>query len=149
MAPGTRRPHQDSELISCYHDAVLTWGHYHNNIVLPYHDSPITRSHFMDPTDRAIRGFYCTCRYIKSVIVLLTHCSVLAYSYRFYVLSLQHGSLYMTNWWSVRIGSDNSLVREGTKPFPKSMLTKINDAIFLQSEQTVCYMYFQNIIFDH
>ena len=25
-----------------------------------YHDSPITRSHFMDPTDRAIKGFYCT-----------------------------------------------------------------------------------------
>ena len=73
----------------------------------------------------------CTGRYIKSVTVLLTHCSVLAYSYRFYVLSLQHGSLYMTNWWSVSIGSDNGLVHEGTKPFPKPMLTKINDAIFL------------------
>ena len=24
MAPGTRRPHQDSELTSCYHDAFLT-----------------------------------------------------------------------------------------------------------------------------
>ena len=33
--------------------------HYLNNIVLFYHDSPITRSHFMDPTDRAIKGFYC------------------------------------------------------------------------------------------
>ena len=60
MAPGTRRPHHDSELTSCYHDAFLTWGHYHNNIVLFYHDSPITRSHFMDPTDRAIKGFYCS-----------------------------------------------------------------------------------------
>ena len=59
VAPGTRRPHHDSELISCYHDAFRTWGHYHNNIVLFYHDSPITRSHFMDPTDRAIKGFYC------------------------------------------------------------------------------------------
>ena len=59
-APGTRRPHHDSELISCYHDAFRTWGHYHNNIVLFYHDSRITRSHFMDPTDRAIKGFYCT-----------------------------------------------------------------------------------------
>ena len=59
MAPGTRHPHHDSELISCYHDAFLTWGHYQNNIVLFYHDSPITRSHFMDPTDRAIKGFYC------------------------------------------------------------------------------------------
>ena len=45
---------------SCYHDAFRTWGHYHNNIVLFYHDSPITRSHFMDPTNRAIKGFYCT-----------------------------------------------------------------------------------------
>ena len=63
MAPGIRRPHHDSELISCYHDAVLTWGHYHNNIVLFYHDSPITRSHFMDPIDRAIRGFYCISKF--------------------------------------------------------------------------------------
>ena len=61
VAPGTRRPHHDSELISCYHDeAFRTWGHYHNNFVLFYHDSPITRSHFMDPTNRAIKGFYCT-----------------------------------------------------------------------------------------
>ena len=52
-------PDHDSELTSCYHEAFLTWGHYHNNIVLFYHDSPITRSHFMDPTDRAIKGFYC------------------------------------------------------------------------------------------
>ena len=59
VAPGTRRPHHDSELISCYHHAFRTWGHYHNNIVLFYHNSPITRSHFMDPTDRAIKGFYC------------------------------------------------------------------------------------------
>ena len=59
VAPGTRRPHHDSELISCYHDAFRTWGNYHNNIVLFYHDSPITRSHFMDPTDRAIKGFCC------------------------------------------------------------------------------------------
>ena len=64
IAPGTRRPHHDSELTSCYHDAFLTWGHYHNNIVLFYHDSPITRSHFMDPTDRAIKGFYCTLKKI-------------------------------------------------------------------------------------
>ena len=61
VAPGTRHPHHDSELISCYHDAFRTWGHCHNNIVLFYHDSPITRSHFMDPTDRAIKGFYCIC----------------------------------------------------------------------------------------
>ena len=59
VAPGTRRPHHDSELISWYHEAFRTWGHYHNNNVLFYHDSPITRSHFMDPTDRAIKGFYC------------------------------------------------------------------------------------------
>ena len=59
LAGGTRRPHHDSELISCYHEAFLTWGHNHNDIVLFYHDSPITRSHFMDPTDRAIKGFYC------------------------------------------------------------------------------------------
>ena len=59
LAPGTRHPHHDSESSLCYHDAFLPWGHYHNNIVLFYHDSPITRSHFMDPTDRAIKGFYC------------------------------------------------------------------------------------------
>ena len=56
LAPGTRHPHHDSESSLCYHDAFLPWGHYHNNIVLFYHDSPIARSHFMDPTDRAIRG---------------------------------------------------------------------------------------------
>ena len=61
MAPGTRCLHHDSELTSWYHDAFLPWDHYHNNIVLFYHDSPITRSHFMDPSDRAIKGFYCTC----------------------------------------------------------------------------------------
>ena len=49
----------DNELTSCYHEAFLPWGHYHNNIVLFYHHSPITRSHFMDPTDHAIKGFYC------------------------------------------------------------------------------------------
>ena len=59
MASGTMHPHHDSELISWYHDAFLPWDHYLNNIVLSYHDSPITRSHFMDPTDRAIEGFYC------------------------------------------------------------------------------------------
>ena len=59
LAPGTRHPHHDSEASSCYQDAFLPWGHYYNNIVLFYHDSPITRSHFMDPTDRAIKGFYC------------------------------------------------------------------------------------------
>ena len=59
LAPGTRHPHHDSESSSCYHDVFLPWGHYHKNIVLFYHDSPITRSHFMDPTDRAIKGFYC------------------------------------------------------------------------------------------
>ena len=59
MASGTMHPHHDSELISWYHDAFLPWDHYLNNIVLFYHDSPITRSHFMDPTDRAIKGFYC------------------------------------------------------------------------------------------
>ena len=59
MASGTRHPHHDSELISWYHDAFLPWDHYLNNIVLFAHDSPITRSHFMDPTDRAIKGFYC------------------------------------------------------------------------------------------
>ena len=60
VARGTRCPHHDCELTSCYHDAFLTWGHYHNNIVLFYHDSPITRSHFMDLTDRAKKGLYCT-----------------------------------------------------------------------------------------
>ena len=64
LAPWTRHPHHDSESSSCYHDAFLPSGHYHNNIVLFYHDSPLTRSHFMDPTDRAIKGFYC-------IIVLL------------------------------------------------------------------------------
>ena len=59
LAPGTRRPHHDSELTSCYHDAFLPWDLCHKNIVLFYHDSPITRSHFLDPTDRAIKGFYC------------------------------------------------------------------------------------------
>ena len=69
MAPGTRRPHHDSELISCCHDAFRTWGHYHNNIGLFYHDSPITRSHFMDPTNRAIKGFYCTsCRVMCAIM---------------------------------------------------------------------------------
>ena len=61
MASGTVHPNHDSELISWYHDAFLPWDHYLNNIVLFYHDSPITRSHFMDPTDRAIKGFYCIC----------------------------------------------------------------------------------------
>ena len=65
MASGTMHPHHDSELISWYHDAFLTWDHYLNNIVLFYHDSPITRSHFMDPTDRAKKGFYCTCVHIN------------------------------------------------------------------------------------
>ena len=60
MASGTTHPHHDSEWISWYHDAFLPWDHYLNNIVLFYHDSPITRSHFMDPTDRAIKGFYCS-----------------------------------------------------------------------------------------
>ena len=59
MDSGTMHPHHDSELNSWYHDAFLPWDHYLNNIVLFYHDSPITRSHFMDPTDRAIKGFYC------------------------------------------------------------------------------------------
>ena len=59
MAPGTRRPHDDSEVTWCYHDTFLPWGHYHNNIVLFYHDSPLTRSHFIGPTDRAIKGLYC------------------------------------------------------------------------------------------
>ena len=58
MAPGTRRPHHDSELTSSYHEAFLPWGHYHN-IVLFYHDSPITGSHLMEATDRAIKGFMC------------------------------------------------------------------------------------------
>ena len=61
-APVTRRLHHDSELTPCYHDAFLPWGHYHNNIVLFYHNSPITRMHFMDPTDRAIKSFYCSNR---------------------------------------------------------------------------------------
>ena len=77
MAPGTRRPHHDSELISCYHDAFLTWGHYHNNIVLFYHDSPITRSHFMDPTDRAIKGFYCSSQTPRHLHRIQKKCLVL------------------------------------------------------------------------
>ena len=76
VAPGTRRPHHDSELTSCHHDVFLTWRHYHNNIVLFYHNSPITRSHFMDPTDRAIKGFYCTSRrsliqHVATLILML------------------------------------------------------------------------------
>ena len=67
MAPGTRSPHQDSELTSCYHDAFLPWGHYHNNIVLFYQGSPITPSHFMDATDRAIKSFYCILNFQKSL----------------------------------------------------------------------------------
>ena len=47
-------------------DFVLSWRisdmrSLSYNIVLFYHDSPIARSHFMDPTDRAIKGFYCIC----------------------------------------------------------------------------------------
>ena len=81
LAPGTRYPYHDSESSTCYHDAFLPWGHYHNNIVLFYHDSPITRSHFMDPTDRAIQGFYCivfdlnvslTSRMQRSLLLCLT-----------------------------------------------------------------------------
>ena len=67
MASGTMHPHHDSELISWYHDAFLPWDHYLNNIVLFYHDSPITRSHFMDPTDRAIKGFYCIANFTMSL----------------------------------------------------------------------------------
>ena len=73
MAPGTRRPHHDSELTSCYHDAFLTWSQYHNNIVLFYHDSPITRSRFMDPTDGAIKGFYCTSHKLCTLFSLQRH----------------------------------------------------------------------------
>ena len=82
MASGTVHPnhdseliswYHDSELISWYHDAFLPWDHYLNNIVLFYHDSPITRSHFMDPTDRAIKGFYCIC--IISVLRNDTNCN--------------------------------------------------------------------------
>ena len=69
MAPETRRPHHHSELTSCYHDAFPPWGHYHNNIVLFYHDSTITRSHFMDPTDCAIKGFYCIIKLILSIFL--------------------------------------------------------------------------------
>ena len=70
LAPGTRHPHHDGELTSCYHDTFLPWDLYHNNIVLFNHDSPITRSHFMDPTDRAIKGFYCTRIGCRIVVVL-------------------------------------------------------------------------------
>ena len=58
-APGTRHPHHNSELTSCYHESFLPWDQYHyNNIMLFDHDSPITRSHFVYPTDCVIRGFY-------------------------------------------------------------------------------------------
>ena len=76
VAPGTRRPHHDSELTSCYHDAFLTWGHYHNNIVLFYHDSPITRSHFMDPTDRAMKGFYCILFRSGALLIFKVICQI-------------------------------------------------------------------------
>ena len=36
VAPGTRHPHHDSELISCYHDAFRTWGHYQYLIISWY-----------------------------------------------------------------------------------------------------------------
>ena len=37
LAPGTRHPHHDSESSSCYHDAFLSWGHYHiqHRVILP------------------------------------------------------------------------------------------------------------------
>ena len=82
LAPGTRQPHHDSESSSYYHDAFLPWGHYHNNIVLFYHDSPITRSHFMDPTDRAIKGFYCIC-----IITELCISTLLNYGYPLWSIS--------------------------------------------------------------
>ena len=69
MASGTKQPHHDSELISWYHDAFLPWDHFLNNILLFYHDSPITRSHFMDPTDRAIKGFYCISKTMWWIII--------------------------------------------------------------------------------
>ena len=59
MAPGTRCPHHNSELTSCYHDSFVPWDQYHNNIVLFVDDSRVTQSHLVDPTDCVIKGFYC------------------------------------------------------------------------------------------
>ena len=113
VAPGTRRPHHDSELISCYHDAFRTWGHYHNNIVLFYHDSPITRSHFMDPTERAIKGFYCMSLY------------VFQYSYRKISEAFQANATRLSRW-SGNIDSGNGFVLSDKKSLPAPMLTLIS-----------------------
>ena len=91
VAPGTRRPHHDSELISCYHEAFRTWGHYHNNIVLFNHDSLITRSHFMDPTDRAIKGFYCIYIYIYIYQTFYTSNPQLSFRW----------AARIAKWWSI------------------------------------------------
>ena len=105
MASGTVHPHHDSELISWYHDAFLPWDHYLHNIVLFYHDSPITRSHFMDPTDRAMKGFYCNRQHasphhevatdVKHMpirpIIIITHVTTLLMSWRYCGMALCHG----------------------------------------------------------
>ena len=107
LAPGTRRPHHDCELSSCYHDAFLPWGHYHNNIVLFYHNSPITRSHFMDPTDHGIKGFYCNS--IANALELRLSCtdpSIWCWRYwcqammltKFYVHAIWHHLRPMRSW---------------------------------------------------
>ena len=109
LAPGTRHPHHDCESSSCYHDAFLPWSHYHNNIVLFYHDSPITRSHFMDPTDHAIKGFYCTWPHdqqTKHFLTLLLNCS--SYRELNLILGLSTFSLNMAAKSSyVPLGPDN------------------------------------------
>ena len=104
VAPGTRRPHHDSELISCYHYAFLTWGHYHNNIVLFYHDSPITRSHFMDPTDRAIKGFYCIS--IANALYILQYCTkplMSWYCIQYTITKLEHVPDFINLRWTTCI----------------------------------------------
>ena len=104
MAPGTRRPHHDSELISCYHEAFLTWGHYHINIVLFYHDSPITRSHFMDPTDRVIWGFYCIWELItviqSSAIIMLSNIMPYHIYIHYHYIELQQPGQNLIRGWT-------------------------------------------------
>ena len=113
LAPGTRHPHHISESSSCYHDAFQPWGQYHNNIVLFYHDSPITRSHFMDPTDRAIKEFYCN--FISLIFQLI--CRIVAWALAVRLLSSEcHKSQHV---------SDNGMMLSNNKSLPEPMLTQI------------------------
>ena len=95
----------------CYHDEFLPWGHYHN-IVLFYHDSPITPSHFMDPTDRAIKSFYRTFIFHIDAILILSFKKI-------------------PSWFKCQKIASQHCFRlcDGNKSVPKPMLTHIYVAI--------------------